>query len=171
MRPLKTDVKAADAKKAPAKSPTADLSRPRSAPASTTASPAPSGPPAGRPKPKPVAGKPPGTASVPAEPKKPSLASKALPKTSPGASKPPRPTTSVSVPDLKNVRSKIGSTDNIKYQPGGGKAKVEKKGESALAARKLELGTVSKAPTNKSTVSKESLAKSPNGKVSPVFDF
>ncbi|XP_049603476.1 uncharacterized protein DDB_G0284459 isoform X2 [Syngnathus scovelli] len=24
-------------------------------------------------------------------------------------------------PDLKNVRSKIGSTDNIKYQPGGGK--------------------------------------------------
>ncbi|XP_039224697.1 protein bassoon-like isoform X4 [Crotalus tigris] len=162
---IKTDVKAADAKKAPAKSPTADLSRPRSAPASTTASPAPSGPPAGRPKPKPVAAKPPGTASVPAEPKKPSLASKALPKTSPGASKPPRPTTSVSVPDLKNVRSKIGSTDNIKYQPGGGKAKVEKKGESALAARKLELGTVSKAPTNKSTVSKESLAKSPNGKV------
>ena len=25
------------------------------------------------------------------------------------------------LPDLKNVRSKIGSTDNIKHQPGGGK--------------------------------------------------
>uniref|UniRef100_A0A7N8XWW7 Microtubule-associated protein n=1 Tax=Mastacembelus armatus TaxID=205130 RepID=A0A7N8XWW7_9TELE len=27
-------------------------------------------------------------------------------------------------PDLKNVRSKIGSTDNIKYQPGGGKVHI-----------------------------------------------
>lgn len=25
------------------------------------------------------------------------------------------------LPDLKNVRSKVGSTDNMKHQPGGGK--------------------------------------------------
>lgn len=25
------------------------------------------------------------------------------------------------LPDLKNVRSKVGSTDNLKHQPGGGK--------------------------------------------------
>ncbi|KAK2916093.1 hypothetical protein Q8A67_000467 [Cirrhinus molitorella] len=28
------------------------------------------------------------------------------------------------MPDLKNVRSKIGSTENIKYQPGGGKIQI-----------------------------------------------
>ncbi|CAL8368547.1 unnamed protein product [Boreogadus saida] len=32
----------------------------------------------------------------------------------------PRPL-NTPTPDLKNIRSKIGSTDNIKYQPGGGK--------------------------------------------------
>ncbi|KAG7214238.1 hypothetical protein CRUP_009779, partial [Coryphaenoides rupestris] len=32
----------------------------------------------------------------------------------------PRPL-NAPTPDLKNVRSKIGSIDNIKYQPGGGK--------------------------------------------------
>uniref|UniRef100_A0A3P8VHZ4 Microtubule-associated protein n=1 Tax=Cynoglossus semilaevis TaxID=244447 RepID=A0A3P8VHZ4_CYNSE len=31
------------------------------------------------------------------------------------------------MPDLKNVRSKIGSTDNIKHQPGGGKVKILEK--------------------------------------------
>lgn len=25
------------------------------------------------------------------------------------------------LPDLKNIRSKVGSTDNLKHQPGGGK--------------------------------------------------
>ncbi len=25
------------------------------------------------------------------------------------------------MPDLKNIKSKIGSTENLKYQPGGGK--------------------------------------------------
>ncbi|XP_017276318.1 microtubule-associated protein tau isoform X3 [Kryptolebias marmoratus] len=42
------------------------------------------------------------------------------------AAAPPRPPRTprpinAPTPDLKNVRSKIGSTDNIKYQPGGGK--------------------------------------------------
>nr|XP_019960762.1 PREDICTED: microtubule-associated protein 4-like isoform X4 [Paralichthys olivaceus] len=36
----------------------------------------------------------------------------------PRANRTPRP---LNAPDLKNVRSKIGSIDNIKYQPGGGK--------------------------------------------------
>ncbi|CAL8282256.1 unnamed protein product [Merluccius merluccius] len=31
------------------------------------------------------------------------------------------------LPDLKNVRSKIGSTDNIKHQPGGGKVQILEK--------------------------------------------
>lgn len=38
----------------------------------------------------------------------------------PRAARTPRPI-NAPTPDLKNVRSKIGSTDNMKYQPGGGK--------------------------------------------------
>ncbi|XP_055007994.1 microtubule-associated protein 4-like [Boleophthalmus pectinirostris] len=38
----------------------------------------------------------------------------------PRAPRTPRPI-NAPTPDLKNVRSKIGSTDNMKYQPGGGK--------------------------------------------------
>lgn len=38
----------------------------------------------------------------------------------PRAPRHPRPL-NAPTPDLKNVRSKIGSTDNMKYQPGGGK--------------------------------------------------
>nr|XP_043869701.1 microtubule-associated protein tau isoform X11 [Solea senegalensis] len=46
---------------------------------------------------------------------------------SPGSlkSRPPAPLAAAApMPDLKNVRSKIGSTDNIKHQPGGGKVQV-----------------------------------------------
>ncbi|KAG8138655.1 hypothetical protein E2320_001462, partial [Naja naja] len=103
--PVKTEVKAAEVKKMPAKASTAESSRPKSAPVSTTASPAPLGAAASRPKVKPMASKLPGTSGVTPEAKKPSLASKALPKTSLG-SKSPRPSTSVSVPDLKNIRSR-----------------------------------------------------------------
>ncbi|XP_047464875.1 microtubule-associated protein tau isoform X4 [Mugil cephalus] len=40
-------------------------------------------------------------------------------------SRPPAPLAAAApMPDLKNVRSKIGSTDNIKHQPGGGKVKI-----------------------------------------------
>ncbi|XP_025026825.1 microtubule-associated protein 4 isoform X10 [Python bivittatus] len=164
---IKTEVKAADARKTTAKSPTADPSRPKSAPASTTPSPAPPGTAASRPKAKPATPKPLGTASTTVDSKKASAALKAVPKTSP-VPKPPRPPTSVSVPDLKNVRSKIGSTDNIKHQPGGGKAKVERKAESAGAARKPELNAVSKMTTSKTAVSKEGAQKLPNGKVQIV---
>ncbi|CAI5658142.1 unnamed protein product [Oreochromis niloticus] len=49
---------------------------------------------------------------------------------SPGSlkSRPPAPlAAAVPLPDLKNVRSKIGSTENIKHQPGGGKVKILEK--------------------------------------------
>ncbi|XP_074543992.1 uncharacterized protein LOC141803859 isoform X2 [Halichoeres trimaculatus] len=41
----------------------------------------------------------------------------------PRAPRTPRPL-NAPTPDLKNVRSKIGSIDNIKYQPGGGKVQI-----------------------------------------------
>ncbi|XP_068604921.1 microtubule-associated protein tau-like [Brachionichthys hirsutus] len=51
-----------------------------------------------------------------------------VPKQTPVEKKPPVPRTprtprpiNAPTPDLKNVRSKVGSIDNIKYQPGGGK--------------------------------------------------
>ncbi|KYO33306.1 microtubule-associated protein 4 isoform B [Alligator mississippiensis] len=173
---IKTETKPADAKKTPVKSPSADLSRPRSAPgnslkSSTTTSTATTptttmtspGVATSRPKPKPAATRPTTASSANADAKKP-LAAKAPLKTS-TTSKPSRPTSSVSAPDLKNVRSKIGSTDNIKHQPGGGKGKVEKKPESAGAARKPESNAVSKMATTKTTVTKESAQKQPNGKV------
>uniref|UniRef100_A0A8C5S9B8 Microtubule-associated protein n=1 Tax=Laticauda laticaudata TaxID=8630 RepID=A0A8C5S9B8_LATLA len=158
---VKTEVKATEVKKMPAKTSTAELSRPKSAPVSTTAFPSPLGSPASWPKVKPVASKFPGTAGITPEAKKPTLASKALPKTS-LVSKPLRPSISISVPDLKNIRSKIGSTDNIKYQPGGGKAKIEKK--FTMATRNSE-PNISKTTPNTAMLSKEGLAKSPNGKV------
>ncbi|XP_063074206.1 microtubule-associated protein tau [Engraulis encrasicolus] len=54
------------------------------------------------------------------------------------------------MPDLKNVRSKIGSTENIKYQPGGGKVKIEEK-KMDLSNVQAKLG------------SKENLKHTPGG--------
>lgn len=55
-----------------------------------------------------------------------------VPKQTPMEKKPPVPRAprnarpiNAPTPDLKNVRSKIGSTDNMKYQPGGGKVGAE----------------------------------------------
>ncbi|XP_065523083.1 microtubule-associated protein 4 isoform X2 [Lathamus discolor] len=173
---IKTDAKPADAKKTTAKSPSADLSRPKSATGnavksstttSTTSSSAPAlpGVATSRPKPKPAATKPTTTSTTTADAKKPTAKVPAKPSS---ISKPPRPTSSASAPDLKNVRSKIGSTDNIKHQPGGGKGKIEKRPESAAAARKFEPNVVSKMATTKTTVSKEGAPKQPNGKVQIV---
>ncbi|KAM9164494.1 microtubule-associated protein 4 isoform 9-T10 [Pangshura tecta] len=175
---IKTETKVADARKATAKSPSAELSRPKSAPANSSKSstttptattpgtPASPGVATSRPKPKPAAARPTTASSVTPEAKKPSTVKAPL-KTS-TVPKPPRPTSSVSAPDLKNIRSKIGSTDNIKHQPGGGRAKVEKKPESAGAARKSEPNAVSKMATTKTTVTKEGAQKQPNGKVQIV---
>ncbi|XP_042657892.1 microtubule-associated protein 4 isoform X4 [Tyto alba] len=174
---IKTEAKPADAKKSSAKSPSADLSRPKSAPGnavkssattpSTAASSAPTlpGVATSRPKAKPAATKPTPTSTATADAKKTSAKAPTKPS---AVAKPPRPTSSVSAPDLKNVRSKIGSTDNIKHQPGGGKGKIEKKPESAAAARKSEPNAVSKMAPTKTTVSKEGAPKQPNGKVQIV---
>ncbi|XP_054674296.1 microtubule-associated protein 4 isoform X6 [Grus americana] len=133
---IKTDAKPADVKKTSAKSPSADLSRPKSATGnavkssattpSTTASSAPTlpGVATSRPKTKPAATKPTTTSTPTADAKKPTTKAPTKPS---AVSKPPRPTSSVSAPDLKNVRSKIGSTDNIKHQPGGGKVQIVSK--------------------------------------------
>ncbi|XP_035175613.1 microtubule-associated protein 4 isoform X3 [Oxyura jamaicensis] len=172
---IKTDAKPAEAKKTAAKSPS-DLARPKSAsgnavkssattPTTTSSAPSLPGAATSRPKPKPAATKPTTTSAATADAKK--TTAKAPTKPS-AVSKPPRPTSSVSAPDLKNVRSKIGSTDNIKHQPGGGKGKVEKKPESAAAARKPEPNAVSKMATAKTTVTKEGAPKQPNGKVQIV---
>uniref|UniRef100_A0A8C3RXV6 Microtubule-associated protein n=1 Tax=Chelydra serpentina TaxID=8475 RepID=A0A8C3RXV6_CHESE len=118
----------------PPKRPTSDLSRPKSAPAKSSATtptattpgtPASPGVPTSRPKPKPAAARPTTASSTTPEAKKPSTVKAPL-KTS-TVPKPPRPTSSVSAPDLKNIRSKIGSTDNIKHQPGGGRVQIVSK--------------------------------------------
>ncbi|XP_040301155.1 microtubule-associated protein 4 isoform X16 [Herpailurus yagouaroundi] len=140
---IKTEGKPADMKKTATKSAPADLSRPKST--STTsvkknttvpgAAPA-AGVAPGRAKPTPTPPRPSGT---PSSDKKPTSA-----KPSSSAPKPSRLSTNASTPDLKNVRSKVGSTENIKHQPGGGRAKIEKKTEAAATARKPEPNAVTK---------------------------
>ncbi|XP_032801639.1 uncharacterized protein LOC116938541 isoform X5 [Petromyzon marinus] len=49
------------------------------------------------------------------------------PPKSPGSSRQTRPITTAPMPDLKNIKSKICSIDNIKHQPKGGKVKIENK--------------------------------------------
>lgn len=56
------------------------------------------------------------------EPKK--VAVVRTPPKSPSASKSRLQTAPVPMPDLKNVKSKIGSTENLKHQPGGGKVRM-----------------------------------------------
>ncbi|XP_057561684.1 microtubule-associated protein 4 isoform X17 [Hippopotamus amphibius kiboko] len=141
---VKTEGKPADIKKVAAKSAPADLSRPKSTSTSSvkksTAVPG-VAPPAGvapsRVKPTATPPRPPGTPTVD---KKPTSA-----KPSSSAPRLGRVATNASAPDLKNVRSKVGSTENIKHQPGGGRAKVEKKTEAAAPARKPEPNAVTKA--------------------------
>ncbi|XP_048807863.1 microtubule-associated protein 4 isoform X9 [Lagopus muta] len=173
---IKTDAKPADAKKATAKSPSADLARPKSAAGSavksssttttsTTSTAAVPSAAASRPKPKPAAAKPTAASSAAADAKKPPAKAATKPSAAPKAL---RPTSSAAAPDLKNVRSKIGSTDNIKHQPGGGKGKVEKKPESTVAARKSEPNAVPKMAPTKTAVTKEGVPKQPNGKVQIV---
>lgn len=55
------------------------------------------------------------------EPKK--VAVVRTPPKSPSSTKSRLQTAPVPMPDLKNVRSKIGSTENLKHQPGGGKVR------------------------------------------------
>ncbi|CAO2633459.1 Microtubule-associated protein 4 [Lemmus lemmus] len=136
----KTEGKPADVKRMTAKSVPADLSRSKTTSTNSVkrnTTPTGAAPPAGmtstRVKP----------TSAPARPsidKKPILA-----KTSSSAPRLSRLATTASAPDLKNVRSKIGSTENIKHQPGGGRAKIEKKTEAAATAGKPEPNAVTRA--------------------------
>ncbi|XP_065789880.1 microtubule-associated protein 4 isoform X6 [Muntiacus reevesi] len=140
---VKTEGKPAEIKKMATKSAPADLSRPKSTTTSSvkksTAVPG-TAPPAGAPsRVKPTA-TPPRPSGTPPADKKPTAA-----KPSSSAPRLGRVATNASAPDLKNVRSKVGSTENIKHQPGGGRAKVEKKTEAAAPARKPEPNAVTKA--------------------------
>ncbi|CAO2633464.1 Microtubule-associated protein 4, partial [Lemmus lemmus] len=118
----KTEGKPADVKRMTAKSVPADLSRSKTTSTNSVkrnTTPTGAAPPAGmtstRVKP----------TSAPARPsidKKPILA-----KTSSSAPRLSRLATTASAPDLKNVRSKIGSTENIKHQPGGGRVQIVSK--------------------------------------------
>ncbi|XP_061052668.1 microtubule-associated protein 4 isoform X5 [Eubalaena glacialis] len=141
---VKTEGKPADIKKMATKSALADVSRPKSTSTSSVKKSAAvpgAAPPAGvtpsRVKPTATPPRPSGTPSVD---KKPTSA-----KPSSSAPRLGRVATNASAPDLKNVRSKVGSTENIKHQPGGGRAKVEKKTEAAAPARKPEPNAVTKA--------------------------
>ncbi|KAE8595595.1 hypothetical protein XENTR_v10015807 [Xenopus tropicalis] len=182
---LKNDVKPAEVKKIPStKSPT-EASRPKSVPAdlSKANGQSPASPAAAPTRPrttKPALSKTTLASSTATEAKKlpsartaslakPSTAPLSKPSTAPlskttAAPKQPRPAT---VPDLKNIRSKIGSTDNMKHQPGGGK--VEKKPVPSSTARKPAPPAVPKsATTTKSTDTKEAAQKQSNGKVQIV---
>ncbi|XP_016058287.1 PREDICTED: microtubule-associated protein 4 isoform X2 [Miniopterus natalensis] len=140
---IKTEGKPADVKKMVTKSAPADLGRSKSTSSSTMKKNAivpGAAPPAGvapsRVKPTVTSPRPSGTLATD---KKPTSA-----RPSSSAPRLSRPTTSTSTPDLKNVRAKVGSTENIKHQPGGGRAKVEEKTEAAAAARKPEPNAVTK---------------------------
>ncbi|XP_065789881.1 microtubule-associated protein 4 isoform X7 [Muntiacus reevesi] len=122
---VKTEGKPAEIKKMATKSAPADLSRPKSTTTSSvkksTAVPG-TAPPAGAPsRVKPTA-TPPRPSGTPPADKKPTAA-----KPSSSAPRLGRVATNASAPDLKNVRSKVGSTENIKHQPGGGRVQIQNK--------------------------------------------
>uniref|UniRef100_A0A8C0E263 Microtubule-associated protein n=1 Tax=Balaenoptera musculus TaxID=9771 RepID=A0A8C0E263_BALMU len=123
---VKTEGKPADIKKMATKSAPADVSRPKSTSTSSVKKSAAvpgAAPPAGvtpsRVKPTATPPRPSGTPSV----------DKKLTSAKPSSSAPRlgRVATNASAPDLKNVRSKVGSTENIKHQPGGGRVQIQNK--------------------------------------------
>ncbi|XP_074260042.1 microtubule-associated protein 4 isoform X26 [Saimiri boliviensis] len=123
---IKTEGKPAEVKKMTAKSVPADLSRPKSTSTSSmkkTTTLGGTGPAAGvaptRVKPTPMPSRP---STTPSMDKKPTSAKPSS--TTPRLS---RLATNASAPDLKNVRSKVGSTENIKHQPGGGRVQIQNK--------------------------------------------
>nr|XP_008160845.2 microtubule-associated protein tau isoform X17 [Chrysemys picta bellii] len=82
------------------------------------------------------------------EPKK--VAVVRTPPKSPASAKSRLQTSTAPMPDLKNVRSKIGSTENLKHQPGGGKVQIMNK--------KLDLSNVQSR-----CGSKDNIKHSPGG--------
>ncbi|KAL4657126.1 microtubule-associated protein 4-like [Arapaima gigas] len=118
---LKTESKAGEVKKLSTPKTLADSSRLRTTPTRTSAT-APSTPGAAPRSTKPAAS----TAVIP-ERKPP------VPRAPRSA---PRPGTAPQ-PDIKNIRSKIGSTDNMKHQPGGGKVSTSQGRSDSLAKGSL----------------------------------
>ncbi|XP_066102137.1 microtubule-associated protein 4 isoform X19 [Saccopteryx bilineata] len=123
---IKTEGKPTDVKKTVVKSASGDLSRSKSTSSSTVKknSTVPgTTPPAGvapsRVKTTPT---PPRPSGNPAMDKKPTSV-----RPSSSAPRLNRPATNPSGPDLKNVRAKVGSTENIKHQPGGGRVQIQNK--------------------------------------------
>ncbi|XP_066207727.1 microtubule-associated protein 4 isoform X7 [Saccopteryx leptura] len=123
---IKTEGKPTDVKKTVVKSASGDLSRSKSTSSSTVKknSTVPgTTPPAGvapsRVKTTPT---PPRPSGNPAVDKKPTSV-----RPSSSAPRLNRPATNPSGPDLKNVRAKVGSTENIKHQPGGGRVQIVSK--------------------------------------------
>ncbi|XP_063121993.1 microtubule-associated protein 4 isoform X31 [Rattus norvegicus] len=122
----KTEGKPADVKRMTAKSATADLSRSKTTSASSVkrnTTPTGATPPAGmastRVKPM----------SAPCRSSVALSVDKKPTSTKPSSSAPrvSRLATTVSAPDLKSVRSKVGSTENMKHQPGGGRVQIQNK--------------------------------------------
>ncbi|XP_053571621.1 uncharacterized protein LOC128661387 [Bombina bombina] len=181
---IKGEDKPTEVKKPATKSPT-ELSRPKSSPADLAKSngTVPSSSVTAPSRPKTTKPSVPKTTSATTESKKPTTTKPTAPlkkvvsapqsKTTstlpskPAAPKQPRPV-SAPAPDLKNVRSKIGSIDNMKHQPGGGKAKVEKKSVPVSTARKPVPPMVTKTATSKPADTKETAQKQANGKVQIV---
>uniref|UniRef100_A0A8D2I488 Microtubule-associated protein n=1 Tax=Urocitellus parryii TaxID=9999 RepID=A0A8D2I488_UROPR len=158
---IKTEGKPAEVKKMTAKSAPADLNRSKTTSTSSvkknttpTGAALPTGVASTRVKSTPT---PPRPSTTPMD-KKPTLA-----KPSSSAPRLNRLATNASIPDLKNVRSKVGSTENIKHQPGGGRAKIEKKTEAVATTRKPEPNAVTKASSPIASVQKP-----PAGKVQIV---
>ncbi|XP_071456738.1 microtubule-associated protein 4 isoform X2 [Marmota flaviventris] len=154
---IKTEGKPAEVKKMTAKSAPADLNRSKTTSTSSVkknTTPTGAAPPTGvastRVKSTPT---PPRPSTTPMD-KKPTLA-----KPSSSAPRLNRLATNASIPDLKNVRSKVGSTENIKHQPGGGRAKIEKKTEAVATTRKPEPNAVTKASSPIASVQKPPAGK------------
>ncbi|VTJ54620.1 microtubule-associated protein 4 isoform X3 [Marmota monax] len=154
---IKTEGKPAEVKKMTAKSAPADLNRSKTTSTSSVkknTTPTGAAPPTGvastRVKSTPT---PPRPSTTPMD-KKPTLA-----KSSSSAPRLNRLATNASIPDLKNVRSKVGSTENIKHQPGGGRAKIEKKTETVATTRKPEPNAVTKASSPIASVQKPPAGK------------
>nr|XP_060637092.1 microtubule-associated protein tau isoform X7 [Anolis sagrei ordinatus] len=89
------------------------------------------------------------------EPKK--VAVVRTPPKSPASAKTRLQTAPVPMPDLKNIKSKIGSTENLKHQPGGGKVQ--------LINKKLDLSHV-----QSKCGSKDNIKHTPGGGSVPVID-
>ncbi|XP_023828378.1 microtubule-associated protein 4 isoform X2 [Salvelinus sp. IW2-2015] len=147
-RPLasKTDSKPGEDKKPSTLKSTTDSTRPRtsttrSSIASTTSA---------TPRVRPSTTKPAPSSSTVSE-KKPSVPRVPRPPSTTGSANATRTTSrpgTAPAPDIRNVRSKIGSTDNMKYQPGGGKVSGRSdalaKGSSSKETSEAKVQIVSK---------------------------